>query len=390
VRIFQAPHAVKEFDMDRGLPLFKIRGIQIRMHLTFPLILIFAAIQFGLLTGRGLTGAVFGIIVTTILFAIVVLHELGHSIAAQSYGIDVKQIVLLPIGGLAQLGRMPEKPSQEFVISIAGPLVNFALAAVLAVVGLLSGFELGLPFAFRLPVGISLGGVFTYIFAANLFLGLFNLLPAFPMDGGRVLRSLLAMRIDYAKATSLAVVIGQGMAVLMGLWGFIGGGFFLILIAIFIFSAAGQEGRMAQVRGVLGDVTVRRAFSKQVRSLSPQSTLQDAITLTMSSFQSDFPVRDGDILLGMLTHDRLAEALKEAGPNEFVTKFMRTDLEPVSPEERLYVAHERLRETGTEALPVVENGLLLGLVTTRNVREVFRLASRWPGFASSRVSIAET
>ena len=267
--------------MDRGISLFKVRGIQIRMHYTFPLILIFAAIQFASLTGRGLTGALFGVIVISILFVIVVLHELGHSIAAQSYGIQVKQIVLLPIGGLAQLARMPEKPSQELVISAAGPLVNFALAAVLAVLGLAYGQELSLQFGIRLPAGITLGAVFSYVFAANLFLGLFNLLPAFPMDGGRILRSLLAMRIDYSRATRWAVTIGQGLAVLMGLWGFFGGGFFLILIAFFIFFAAGQEGRMIKMRQLLGDVTVREAFSSQIRSLSPHSTLrQDPLAAT--------------------------------------------------------------------------------------------------------------
>ena len=376
--------------MDRGISLFKVRGIQIRMHYTFPLILIFAAIQFASLTGRGLTGALFGVIVISILFVIVVLHELGHSIAAQSYGIQVKQIVLLPIGGLAQLARMPEKPSQELVISAAGPLVNFALAAVLAVLGLAYGQELSLQFGIRLPAGITLGAVFSYVFAANLFLGLFNLLPAFPMDGGRILRSLLAMRIDYSRATRWAVTIGQGLAVLMGLWGFFGGGFFLILIAFFIFFAAGQEGRMIKMRQLLGDVTVREALSSQIRSLSPHSTLREAIALTMSSIQSHFPVRDGERLLGVLTRSRLGEALRKAGPDAFAAKFMRTDLEPVSPDEKLYIAQQLLAEADTDALPVVEGGQFLGLVTAQDVSKVYRLASRWPGFTSSRVGTAET
>ncbi|MEE9216630.1 MAG: site-2 protease family protein [Anaerolineales bacterium] len=377
--------------MDRGIPLLKIRGIQIRMHYTFPLILVFAAVQFALITGRGLTGALFGVVVTSILFVIVVLHELGHSIAAQSYGIQVKQIVLLPIGGLAQLGRMPEKPSQELVISAAGPLVNIALAAVLAVLGLAYGQELGLQFAFRLPAGITLGAVFSYVFAANLFLGLFNLLPAFPMDGGRILRSLLAMRIDYSRATMLAVTIGQGLAVLMGLWGFFGGGgFFLIFIAIFIFGAAGQEGRMAQMRRVLEDVTVREALSTQVRTLSPHTTLREAIAVTLSSIQSHFPVLDGEGLVGVLTSKRLAEALRNADPDDFVAEFMRADLQPVSPDEKLYIAQQLLGEAGVDALPVEENGQFLGLVTAQDVNKVYHLASRWPGFANSRVSIAET
>ena len=376
--------------MDRGIPLFKVNGIQIRMHYTFPLILVFAAVQFATITGRGLTGALFGVIVTSILFAIVVLHELGHSFAAQHYGIQVKQIVLLPIGGLAQLARMPEKPSQELVISAAGPLVNFALAGVLAVLGLAYGQELGLRFAFRLPAGITLGAVFSYIFAANLFLGLFNLLPAFPMDGGRILRSLLAMRIDFSRATTYAVTIGQGIAVLMALWAFFGGGgFFLIFIAIFIFGAAGQEGRMARVRTALGDMTVGEAYSGQVLSLTPYSTLRDAIHLSVNSFQSDFPVREGESLLGLLTHRQLTAALKKAGQDAPVIAHMRTDLEPISPDERLYIARQRMLEAGTEVLPVIEDGQFLGLVTAQDIDKVHQLASRWPGIRHSRVGTAE-
>ncbi len=376
--------------MDRGIPLFKIRGIQIKMHYTFPLILVWAALQFGLLSGRGLGGAAFGVIVTSILFAIVVLHELGHSFAAQYYGVDVKQIVLLPIGGVAQLARIPEKPSQEFVISIAGPLVNFALAAALAVVGLSAGLQLGLPFAFGLPAGVSAGAVFSYIFAANLFLALFNLLPAFPMDGGRVLRSLLAMRLDYAKATSIAVVIGQGMALLMGLWGFASGSFFLVLVAFFIFSAAGQEGRMARMRSVLGDVTVQQAYSRQVYTMQPSATLRQAIALTMSSYQSDFPILEGEELVGLLTRGRLEEALKKSSDDQSVSEVMRRDLKPVSPDERLYVVQKLMMEAESEVLPVVENGVFLGLITAGDIGKVYRLASRWPGFARSRVGIAET
>jgi Zn-dependent protease len=379
--------------MESGIPLFKIRGIQIRMHITFPLILVWGAIQFGLLAGRGMTGAVFGVVVTLILFAIVVLHELGHSFAAQYYGVPVQQIVLLPIGGVAQLGRIPEKPSQEFVIAIAGPLVNFVLAGLLGIIGLTYGLDLGLTglqTVLRQLGDAHLSAVFSYVFVSNLFLGLFNLLPAFPMDGGRVLRALLATRMDYPRATALAVTIGQGLAWLMGLWGFLGGGFFLILVAIFIYTGAGQEGRMVQVRSVLRDLTVRQAYSKQVKSLTPQSTLREAIDITLSSFQSDFPVCDNEMLVGLLTHTQLVEALNRTSPDESVTKFMRTDLAPVSPDESLYLAQQRLTEEEIDALPVVERGQFLGLVTARDVNEVYRLASRWPGFARSRVQIAES
>lgn len=372
--------------MDSAIPLFKLRGIQVRMHITFPLILVWGAIQFGVLAGRGLAGAAFGVVVTLLLFGIVVLHELGHSVAAQYYGVHVRQIVLLPIGGVAQLGRIPEKPSQELVIAIAGPLVNFALAAVLGLVALLTGLDPGLgglQGVLQQLGSASLNAVFAYVFVSNLFLGLFNLLPAFPMDGGRVLRALLATRMSYPRATALAVTIGQGLAWLMGLWGFLGGGFFLILIAIFIYTGAGQEGRLVQVRSVLRELTVGQAYSRGVQPLRPESSLREAIDITLATFQSDFPVCEGGRVVGLLTHTQLVEALNQVGPDRPVREFMRTDIQPVSPSDNLFLAQSRLTEQKIDALPVVENGEFLGLVTSRDVNEIYRLASRWPEFATA-------
>ena len=379
--------------MESGISLFKVRGIQIRMHITFPLILVWGAVQFGLLAGLGARGAVFGVLVTLLLFVIVVLHELGHSFVAQSYGITVRQIVLLPIGGVALLERIPEKPSQEFAIAIAGPLVNFGLAAVMAVLGLVLGVDLQLrgfgTVLQQLGEG-SLQAIFSYIFVLNLFLGLFNLLPAFPMDGGRVLRALLASRMDYARATALAVAIGQGLAWLMGLWGFLGGGFFLILVAIFIYTGAGQEGRMVQLRSVLRDLTVGQAYSRHVKALTPRSTLREAIDITLNSFQSDFPICEGEQLVGLLTHTQVVKALHRTGPDSLVTDFMHKDLIPVSPDQSLYQAQKRLMGEGLDALPVVDAGRFVGLVTSRDVNEVYSLASQWPELGRPSVQPAES
>ncbi len=369
--------------MDSGIPLFRVRGIQIRMHITFPLILVWVAIQFGQ-GGRGLSGALFGVLATLVLFAIVVLHELGHSVAAQSYGVSVRQIVLLPIGGVAQLGRIPEKPSQEFVIAIAGPLVNFALAAGLGLIAWVGRLSPDIAFGQLILPQLgqtNLEVAFAALINVNLTLGLFNLLPAFPMDGGRVLRALLATRMTYPRATALAVTIGQGLAWLMGLWGFLGGGILWILVAIFIYTGAGQEGRMVQVRSILRGLTVSQAYSRQVERLTPRSTLREAIEITLNSFQSDFPICEDGRLVGVLTHTQLVEALNRVGPDELVTDFMRTDVEPVSPSDSLYVAQSRLTSQRVDALPVIESGEFVGLVTSRDVNEVYRLASRWPEFS---------
>jgi stage IV sporulation protein FB len=373
--------------MGNSIRLFTVRGIDIRMHITFPLILVWAALQFGWLSRQGTRGAVFGIVVTLILFAIVVLHELGHSIAALNYDVPVRQIVLFPIGGVAQLSRMPEKPIQEFVIAIAGPLVNFVIAVILAIIALTTGYDLAmgnLPATLSNLARASMTSVFAYVFVSNIFLGVFNLLPAFPMDGGRILRSLLATRLSYPRATAIAVKIGQGLAFLLGLWGFLNGNFFLILIAFFIFMGAGQEGQMVQIRSVFDGVRVDQAFSRKVVSLSPDSSLRDAVNITLNSFQSDFPICDGDSLVGLLTHARLIEALNNLPPETTVSNVMVRDIPSVDPQAELYRVQQRMSEENYDALPVVEDGKFLGLITSRDISELFRLLSRQPEILAAK------
>jgi Zn-dependent protease/CBS domain-containing protein len=363
-----------------SIRLLTVRGIDIRVHITFPLILIFAILQFGVFTGQGVAGAIFGLVVTLLLFAIVVLHELGHSVAAQHYGVPVTQIVLLPIGGVAQLERIPENPVQELVIAIAGPLVNFGIAVVLYLAHLvfgIGGVSTGEPMGLLMGVGQgSINAVFNYVFAANLFLAVFNLIPAFPLDGGRVLRALLATRLDYGRATAIAVNIGQSLAWFAGVWGFLNGDFFLILIAIFVYIGAGQEGQTVQLRHALGNLTVDQAYSRLARTLTPQSTLQEAIDLTLTTFQSEFPVRDGERLVGLLTYQRLVEALNQRSTQTLVQEVMVTDVKPADPNESMYDVQQRMVEQRLDAIPVVENGRFLGLLTNRDVSELYRFTVR--------------
>jgi Zn-dependent protease/predicted transcriptional regulator len=363
--------------MNSSIRMFNIRGITLRVHLTFPLILAWAALQFGLFAGLGLSGAVFGVLVTLLLFVIVILHELGHSLVAQHYGIEVKDIVLLPIGGVAQMKSIPEEPLQELFIAIAGPLVNFALAGLMVVVNLAFGLgglvsPVALFFGFG---GLSLASIFSYLFIANLFLGLFNLLPAFPMDGGRVLRALLATRLDYVQATGIAATVGKLMAILLGAWGVFGGGIFLILIAFFVFMEADQESKLVKVRRMLRGLTVAQAYSAQARALGPQATVGEAMELALSSLQSDFPVIDGGQVVGLLTKGKLIEALNQRGPSTPVSEVMLKDVKPVTPGEELYEVQQRMMETQLNALPVAEAGRYLGLVTSRGIHELVQWAS---------------
>ena len=353
--------------MSNSLKLFSIRGVDIRLHFTFPLILIYAALQFGVVSGS-LAGALFGVAAITILFVLVTLHELGHTFAAQHYGIEVKQIVLSPLGGVAQLREIPERPTQELVIAAAGPAVNVVVAGLMAVAAALSGWKLP-DLAAGLPVGGDFGllALFNYVFVANLVLAAFNLLPAFPLDGGRILRALLALRLDYGRATALAAGVGRVAAVALGLYGFLNGAIFTILIAFFIYNAAGQEAGYVRYRRLLQGYTVRHAYSPSAYRLEPATTVRGATDLMLLGGQSSFPVVEEGRLLGFLPAAELTRALSTQRPFTSVTEVMRRDVAPLSSELPLFDAEQRLMTEGMNALPVADDGHYLGLLTRDHI-----------------------
>jgi Zn-dependent protease len=218
----------------------RVAGIDLKIHLTFVLFLVW--IGFTYFSYGGAAAARQGILFILLLFACVLLHELGHALTARAFGIHTEDIILLPIGGVARLQRIPTDPKQELLIAVAGPLVNVVIAALLIYYlghrAAMSDFDdLNTP---RVAMLSKLASV-------NIGLVLFNLIPAFPMDGGRILRSILAMRMNYLRATQIAALIGQGFAILLGIWGFFGNTF-LLFIAFFVFMGAQQEAAMARAR----------------------------------------------------------------------------------------------------------------------------------------------
>ena len=365
--------------MNKSMRLFTVKGIDIRVHFTFPFILLWAALQFGQIYG-GISGMVFGVVAITLLFILVTLHELGHSFAARRYGIPVKQIVLSPIGGVAQLQRMPDKPSQELVIAIAGPAVNVAMALALGALALFSGVgPASLIGGITGAEGATLAALLSYIFVSNLFLAIFNLIPAFPMDGGRILRALLAMRMNYASATRIAANIGRGVAVLMGLYGLFNGGIFMIFIALFIFTAAGREADYAQVKDSLGGYTVQQTYSPTAYRLSPSSTLQQAQNMSAYTGQREFAIVDGGQLVGYLNAQQLRSALAAYPAYEPVRTFMSRNVSPVTPTTDLFETQQLMVQAQTEALPVVNlANQYLGLVTRQHISEFFQMVQSNP------------
>lgn len=364
--------------MNWSLKLLKVKGIDIKVHLTFVLILIWAAYRWSVSTGEGMQGALFGIVATLLLFLSVTLHELGHSLQALKYGVKVRNITLMPMGGLAHMESIPEDPNKELRIALAGPLVNFAIAALLIGLGALLDARALISFDELIEsLGrVSWSGLLAYLTSTNIILGLFNLIPAFPMDGGRILRALLARKMDHAKATRIAAQIGQGLALLMGLWGFMSGSWTLVLIAIFVWMGAGQESQGAQVKHTLGGATVGQAMTRSPQVLRVNDSLSKAIELTLSTSQADFPVLEwgSNRVAGLLSEIDLLRGLQSLGAGAAVREVMRSRIAFVAPDEPLHAAQQKMLMGRTRALPVLNHeGELLGLLTADDINEAYRL-----------------
>ncbi|MDA8239318.1 MAG: site-2 protease family protein [Nitrospiraceae bacterium] len=346
----------------------KIAGIGVYMHATF-LILIGWVVLSHWTAGHTLGYAMVGVAFILALFACVVLHELGHALTARRYGIETQDIILLPIGGMARLERMPEDPRQELRVALAGPAVSMVIAAALFVwIRITESWEplntlsvAGGPFMQRLMV-------------VNIVLAIFNVLPAFPMDGGRVLRSFLALRMDYARATRLAATMGQGMAFVFGFIGFFTNPF-LLFIAFFVWIGAVQEAGMVETRSAVGGIPVSKAMITEFHSLSPNDPLSRAIEFILRGTQQDFPVAENERMVGVLTKNNLLVALAKGGQGLSVGEVMSHDFQIVEASEMLERVLAKLQASEGRILLVLQEGSLVGLITMDNVGEFIAIQS---------------
>jgi Zn-dependent protease/CBS domain-containing protein len=349
--------------MNWSIPIGSVKGTVIRVHITFLLFLLWIGVAH--YAQGGAPAATQGIAFIILLFLCVLLHEFGHVFAARHYGVQTPDVTLLPIGGVARLERIPEEPTQELVIALAGPAVNLVIGIViwLALGGLIpvEGYEVQNP-------GISL---FSRLAWVNFFLVLFNLIPAFPMDGGRVLRALLAYRMGYGRATQVAASIGQGVAFLLGILGLFGNPI-LLFIALFVYLGAAGEAHATQMRQVSRGMIVSDAAVTAFESLSPLSRVEDAVRCLIRTTQHEFPVVDGSgRMRGVLTRDAIIRALSEYGPDVPVVEVMDRDVPMVERRQSLDQALRLLQERHLPAIGVVDGGgRLIGLVTLENVGEM--------------------
>jgi Zn-dependent protease/predicted transcriptional regulator len=348
----------------------RIADIDIKVHITFGIILLLGGLDWG--SRYGTSGAVFGVVLMTALFACVVLHELGHSLVAKHYGIPVREIVLLPIGGVAMLGRLPEKPRQELLIAAAGPAVNVVLAGILLLItGAIGGLTAldGHGLIGGSAPAPSLHTFLVWLLAANVTLVVFNLIPAFPLDGGRMLRALLAMGTDYAKATRIAAVIGQAFALVLGIIGVLGGHFILALIAVFIFLGAGMESFQAQAKTVLMTLQVGHAYNKHALSLIPADRVSKVVDYILTSYQPDFAVVLGDRLLGIVTRDDVLRALATHPEDPYITEIMQRQVTRVDATASLEEVQRVMMESGERVVAVYAGESFLGLVSREDLNE---------------------
>lgn len=350
--------------MKGSFKLGNIAGIGIFIHWTFSLLIAYIIFS-NYRAGHNAEQIVWSIIFILSIFITVFLHELGHALAAKKYNIKTKDITILPIGGLARLERIPEKPSEELVVAIAGPLVNIALAVI-------TGLFITVPDLKELTVqltgGINQSNFFLNFFIVNIWLAVFNLIPAFPMDGGRVLRAFLAMKFQRHIATNIAARISQLLAV-----GFVFLGFFsnpfLVFIGLFIFLGAQAEAQYTQAKSMLSGYKVKDALMKEYKTIDVNATVNSAVEILLNGQCKNFLVTENSNSVGTLNRDEIIKALTEQGGNEIIRNIMNRDLIFLNPESPLENAYQQAQQHKSTLMPVVVNNHLIGTLDTENILE---------------------
>ena len=361
--------------MSWSLKIGKLFGIDIKVHFTFLLILIWGAFNYG-----GSAGPLYGVVVILALFTLVVLHELGHSLAAMGYGIPVKDITLLPIGGVARLERMPEKPIQELVVAVAGPAVNVVLAGMLLpIVTALAGSQ-AIPFSFSLFNQPGLLGLLTFLFVANVSLVAFNMIPAFPLDGGRVFRAAIGFFTNYQNATKIAVNVGRLFALGMGVFGYLEHQYFLTIIALFIFIAGSQEGQAVVARSILRKIRASQALSNNSVALSPYATIGQVASMMLNHPQRNFAILDSASgqFLGVATSRSISQAMQQGHWHKRITEVMQhaKNIPTIALNAPLDEVQDKLISASSQVVAVYDGLHFRGLLTANDIYRVFRFMSQ--------------
>jgi Zn-dependent protease/CBS domain-containing protein len=349
-----------------------IAGTAIRIHVTFLLFLVWIFVASYMSGGPEAAWRSTAFLV--LLFVCVLAHEFGHILTAKAFGVATPDVTLLPIGGVARLERIPENPREEFLIAIAGPLVNVAIAF-----GLVAFAGASLDARHLAAVESARISMVDRLAVVNLFLAAFNMIPAFPMDGGRVLRALLALRLGFVRATEIAAMIGQWVAFALGFFGLFYNPL-LIFIAIFVYLAAASEARLVSLRAMSRGVPVTSAMVTQFATLAPEAHIDEAVETLLRTSQSDFPVVDAaGRLVGLLGRDGMIRALKQHGPDARVAEVMTSPVPTIGYRQTLEDAFRILQAKSAPAVGVVDAaGRLVGLVTSETLGEMLLVGEAMP------------
>ena len=355
-------HAATAMGRRWSFSIGSVLGTEVRIHFTFMLLLLWVGASGWLASGPA--AAVNIVTLLVLVFACVVLHEFGHILAARHYGVRTPEVVLLPIGGVSRLERIPEEPRQEFVIAIAGPLVTLAIALVLIVV---LG---GLPKSDVVEKSQGLYGIVAQLAYINLGLFVFNLLPAFPMDGGRVLRAGLAAWFGHERGTRMAAGVGQMAAVLLGIAGIYSNNIILVLIAVFIYFAAGSETGISELRGITAGRPASETMITNFLPLQGSAPVSEAATALIRTEQREFPIVDGHgHPIGLLTREGIVHALMEGGPDTPIAWAMQGEIPTVTRATRMDDIVPLLAGGANAVLVTDEQGCCLGYITWENLME---------------------
>jgi Zn-dependent protease/predicted transcriptional regulator len=357
---------IRNRQMKWSWKLIRLAGIDVYVHASFFILIAWIASRYWLMEGTWVA-VISGIGFVLALFACIVLHELGHALTARRYGIGTRDIVLLPIGGVASLERMPEDPKQEVAVALAGPAVNLMIALGLWLLLTVSNTLVPMDhFSFT-------GGSFLeQLMVLNIFLAIFNLLPAFPMDGGRVLRALLAMRMTHVRATRVAANVGQFLAIWLGFLGLLYNPF-LILIGVFVWIGAAAEAGLEEIKSTLSGVTVGRAMLTDFQALSPDDSLTHAIDLTLEGSQKEFPVLVDHEMVGILAQTDLLKGLQAQGDQALVGNWMQREVENAEIDEPLKRVLQSLETSDCRLLSVTEAGRFVGIINLDNIMELIKI-----------------
>jgi len=347
--------------MKHAYQIGKLFGIPIKVHITFIFLLFFIGLMINKLVVD--VSPLYGMFAIILVFLCVVLHEVSHSLVAKHFGINVRDITLLPIGGVAQIEEIPEDPKEEILIAIAGPVLSLILAGFFLILSILISGKIKLDLK---EINIFNKNILMTLFSINLVLGIFNIFPAFPMDGGRVLRGVLALFLNHLTATKIAVGIGQAFAIFFIFFG-IFFNWWLILIGFFIYVGAANEEKIAEIRASIQGIPVSSAMLTNFATLNPNQTLRDAVDRVIHTFQDNFPVMDEDKVIGVLTKQNLFKAIREHPIDSPISDFVEKDYLKIHPDIPMSSLLKNIMETNIPIILVMENEKLKGIINLEQI-----------------------